>query len=71
MTIDEMFEMILNDPYVWGKTGMNEDRRHYFRYWHRKGKNVSVGRKLEIIKAAGIEVKTSFYWRNGMPLQKA
>jgi hypothetical protein len=60
MTIDQVFEMILADPYMWGKTGMSEDRRHYFRHWHRKKKNVSVGKKLEIIQAVGIEVKMVF-----------
>ncbi len=70
MNIDEMFEMILNDPYIWGKTGLSEDRRHYFRHWHRKGKNVSVGKKLEIIETAGYKMLYAFLDSDGKIIRK-
>lgn len=60
MTIDSAFELILEDSYLWGKTGLSEDRRHYFRHWHKKGKCISTGKKLELIGAAGIEVGFTF-----------
>ena len=63
MTADQVFEMILNDPYLWGRTGLSEGRRYYFRYWHKKGKYISDKKKLELILATGIKETRLFSWQ--------
>lgn len=60
MDINDAFKILVNDAYLWGKTGLSPQRRHYFRHMFRKDKNISLDKKLELLRKAGFEVELRF-----------
>ncbi len=60
MDINDAFKLLVNDAYLWGKTGLTPGRRYYFRHNLRKDKNISLDKKLELLRKAGFEVEFRF-----------
>lgn len=63
MSTDEAFKVILNDPYLWSKTGLSQSRRHYFRHMFRKKKSISLEKKLDLLQKAGIDFEIKFLFK--------
>ncbi|GAB3177631.1 hypothetical protein [Telluribacter humicola] len=62
MNTDEAFKKLLDDEYLWGRTGEAPDRRRYFKHLVQKKKNLTTDKKMELLQKAGFVVVQDIKW---------
>jgi hypothetical protein len=62
MNTEEAFKRLLDNDYLWGRTGEAPDRRRYFKHLVRIGSGLTTDKKMELLRKAGFEVVQEIKW---------